>query len=262
MKDETIIQLLSYLDGTLPEGEQQALTEQLAHDPNLHDTLEQLKALYASIKHLPTEMPSESSEIRFQEFLTIQKEAIRAQNPKNKIISMFPALKMEWGLAAASLVLLIGLGLGLLWKNNQNQQNEIQALRQEMRQTQRMLILAMLDKPSASERIRAVNVLQKEQADPKIIEALIQTMNFDDMINVRMKAVQALAHFGSDSTAKQALMEGLSNQKSPEVQIAIIEVLVTIGEKRAVPAFKRMQDDKELMEIVRKKAASGIRTLI
>ena len=121
----------------------------------------------------------------------------------------------------------------------------------------------LLEKPSASERIQAVNVLKTEEADHRVTDALLQTLNFDETINVRVKAAQALAHFGhEDPNIKIALLNSLKNQKSPEVQIALIDVLVTLEETRAVPSLQKMSQDKRLIDIVRQKAATGANMLL
>jgi HEAT repeat protein len=108
-----------------------------------------------------------------------------------------------------------------------------------------------------------VNVLdQKKKSDPEVIKALINTLNFDDMVNVRMKAAQALSTFSEDSMARKALINSLSTEQSPEVQITIIEILVELGDKRAVPTLRSVSEDQKLMDFVREQAASGVERLL
>ena len=261
MINDTIAQqLIDYLDGNLSENATKVLEAQLASDANLQKMLDDMRQLQANLAHLPLEQPdSKEMTARLQDFIQTEKKNISSE------VALQPNTRMrikEWLLAAASVVLLLGFGFGWLWKNNRQQAVQIASLQDEMRITQRMMVLATLDKPSASERIRAVNVLQKEQADPEIINALVQTMNFDDMTNVRMKATQALAKFGNDPAVKTALIHSLPQQESPEVQIAIIDALVAIGVKDAVPILREFSLDQGRKDFVRQKAASSIQKLI
>jgi len=260
--DDSTSILLDYLDGVLPDDERRELERRLAEDSALRQALAELKTVLAAVGQLPEQAPSPQAESRFLAFLDREKTALAKPGLKGKLVALFSPRSLKLDLVAAVVLLLIGAGFGWFWSVYQRQHNEVQALRQEIRNTQRLLVLSMLEKPSASERIRAVNVLEKEEPDPKITDALIQTMNADDMTNVRMKAAQALGHFGDATAVKQALIDGLATQESPEVQIAIIDALVAIGDKRAVPSFQQMVNDKDVMEIVRKRAASGIAALL
>lgn len=257
--------LLAYMDGSLSDAQRRALEEKLSDAPELRRQLEEWTQMAQAISSLPMARPSDQSEARFHAFLEKEKQhaAPSANKFPTRILPLFGGKNIEWGVAAAAVLLLIGVGFGWLWQRYQQQQTEMAALRQEVKQTQRILLLAMLEKPSASERIQAVNVLKTEKADHRVTDALLQTLNFDEMVNVRVKAVQALAHFGQeDPNIKTALLNSLKYQKSPEVQIALIDVLVVLEEKRAVPSFQKMSEDKRLIDIVRQKAATGANMLL
>ena len=260
--DDITSTLLDYLDGVLPDDERGKLERRLAGDSALRLALAELKTVLAAVGQLPEQAPSPRAESRFQAFLDREKTALAKPGLKGKLAALFSPRYIKWDVAAAMALVLIGAGFGWFWSAYQRQHEELQALRREVRDTQRMLVLAMLEKPSASERIRAVNALEKEAPDPKITDALIQTMNADDMSNVRMKAAQALGHFGDAPAVKQALIDGLATEESPEVQIVIIDALINIGDKQAVPRFRQLVNDKEVMEVVRKRAASGIAALL
>ena len=262
MHDKTAILLMEYLDGTLPAEERQQLEAQLAQDADLRKNLEELQAVLLQLEQLPEQTPSSELDARFDTFLQAEKRQLQSPNWLGRLRSFQALSRMEWQLAATFALLIIGLGFGWFWRVNQQQQAEIAALRQEMRSTQKMLVLAMLEEASASDRIQAVNVLEQEKADPQIIKALINTLNFDDMINVRMKAAQALGSFADDQNARKALISSLAYQESPEVQITIIEILVALGDKRAVPSLRSMSEDQELMDFVRQEAAAGLDVLL
>jgi HEAT repeats len=261
-RDELDIKLLEYLDGTLPAAERAELERLLAEDEALRKMLDEMKSMLGAMGNGPEQMPSPALDARFLDFLEKEKAATAPVAQKTKRFPLFSGQKSGWELAAACILLLIGVGFGIFWRIQQRHQTEIAALHEEMKQTQRMLVLAMLEKPSASERIRAVNTLGREQSDPKITDALIHTLNFDDMTNVRMKAAKALYNFGDAPTVRDALINSLQIQESPEVQLILIEVLTNLGEKKATPTLKNMARDKKLLEIVRQKAAMGLETFL
>lgn len=260
MMNETT--LLDYLEDRLPEAERAALERQLADNPSLRQQLAEMKTLMADVAHLPEKTPAPRVAERFETWLAQEKTQQQKKGLRARVVQLFDAKDGGWLWAAASVILLIGVGFGVFWKIHQTQQAEIAALKGEIKMTQRMMVLAMLEKPSASERIRAVSALQKEQHDPKVTAALIHTLHFDNMANVRMKAAQALSRFGEDGNVRDALIDGLQQEKSPEVQIMIIEVLEQLQERRAVPSLKRMSHDAQFMEVVREKAASSANVLL
>jgi hypothetical protein len=262
--DQTENWLMAWLDGSLTEAQRRAWEEKMAQDPALRQQLEELVHLTRTFDHLPQEQPSGEGEMRFLRMLEQEKQhtAETQGTFKARVVSIFSGRGMEWGAAAAAVLLLIGVGFGWLWQHYQTQQMEMAALREEVKQTQRILLLSMLEKSSASERIQAVNVLKTGEPDRRVTDALLQTLNFDEVVNVRVKAAQALIQLGGENPAvKDALLNSLKAQKSPEVQIALIDALVALEEKRAVSSLQKMSQDKQLMKIVRQRAAVGASTL-
>jgi len=262
MHDKTEMLLLEYLDGTLASAERQQLEARLAQDADLRQTLEELQQVWQQLGQLPEQIPSASLDSRFDALLQTEKRRLQTPSWLKKVRQISALSKIEWQVAAGFALLIIGIGFGWFYRVNQLQQAEIIALHKEMRNTQKMLVLAMLEEPSASDRIQAVNVLEQEKSDPQVVKALINTLNFDDMINVRMKAAQALGSFGDDPMARKALISSLATQDSPEVQMTIIEILVALRDKQAVPSLRSMSQNQELMDFVRKEAAAGLNVLL
>ena len=87
-------------------------------------------------------------------------------------------------------------------------------------------------------------------------------MNLDKNINVQLKAIEGLVQFGENQLVITAFIKALTNQKSPEVQIAIMEALVALKVKEAYPQFQEILRDKETIEAVKNSAASGLEILL
>jgi len=127
----------------------------------------------------------------------------------------------------------------------------------------KLLALSLLQQNSASDRIKGVNIsLHETNMDDQILNALIDRMNLDKNINVQLKAIEGLVQFGENKIVITAFIKALTNQKSPEVQIAIIEALVTLKVKDAYPQFQEILRDKETIDAVKNSAASGLEVLL
>lgn len=115
---------------------------------------------------------------------------------------------------------------------------------------------------SASERIHAVNQsYDLPEVDKEITQLLINTLNFDPNINVRLAACQALQRFQNEANVTESLVQSLAIQTDPNIQIMLIEALVSIKEKRAVEPFQQLVRNQDVMEVVRLRAQQGVSEL-
>jgi hypothetical protein len=126
-------------------------------------------------------------------------------------------------------------------------------------QMKKVLAFEQTSLTSASERIQAVNQsYDMSDLDSDVAQLLINTLNFDPNINVRLAACQALVHFENEPDVNEALIRSLAIQTDPNVQITLIESLVAIKEKRAVNQFQQLARNGEVMEVVRLKAEEAV----
>jgi HEAT repeat protein len=128
-----------------------------------------------------------------------------------------------------------------------------------METTKAMMMSLMDNKQSASQRLQGVNVaLTIVTADDEVVKALAKRMNEDPNTNVRLAALDALGKFHEDPMVRRVLINALSNQKDPVVQIALIQLLVKMKEKGVVNDLKRIVDDEGAMEAVKDEAYAGM----
>jgi len=162
--------------------------------------------------------------------------------------------------ALASLVAGV-LGGHLLWRSGSNG-GELAELRQEIRAMRQTVAVSLLQQTSASERLRGVNWSYRlEQPDPEVIAALVRTLKYDQSVDVRLAAVDALRRAGRDPAAREGLVEALERQESPLVQLAVIDLLVDLRERRAAEPLSRLQENAGVHGAVRQRAESGLRQL-
>ena len=90
-------------------------------------------------------------------------------------------------------------------------------------------MMSLIDnQQSASQRLQGINVaLTIESADDEVVNALAKRMNDDPNTNVRLAALDALSKFHTEPQVRKVLLDALSTQKDPMVQIALIQLMVT-----------------------------------
>ena len=103
-----------------------------------------------------------------------------------------------------------------------------------------ILMFTLLKEESASERIKAVNY-SEEIANPnqQVIDALINLLDHDKNVNVRLASVYSLARFSNNRAVLDALVASLGKQTEPIVQIVLINIL---AEKKEIKAIKPIQE--------------------
>ncbi|MEL6923268.1 MAG: HEAT repeat domain-containing protein [Bacteroidota bacterium] len=223
----------------------------LAESPGLRQHLEQLKTVLYEVDQLELQQPSDRLRSGFEAHLA---KAIADQSAEekvggndSKIISLTRRNRMWLQLAAASVILLLGVMIGL----NISKGSEIEALREQ--------VAMLVDAESVSQRIKGVNVsYNMPKADDKIIAVLINTMNTDESSNVRLSAIEALSRWTNENSVREALIDALRTQKDPATQITLINILVDIKEKRALPNMENLINDTDTPEYVKGETQVGI----
>ncbi|MEO0333646.1 MAG: HEAT repeat domain-containing protein [Bacteroidota bacterium] len=169
-----------------------------------------------------------------------------------------------WGgrIAASVAIGLVGF-LGGIWYGQEKTSNEVVALREEFQNMRHTMLLTQLQRSSASERIQAIQASQtSEPNNQEVSEALLLTVGTDPNVNVRLAAIEALNTYSEESTVRTALAQVLNEQEHPLVQIAIINQLVSWGEKEAVPELQKLVQSDAVEEIVKQQAEIGISQLL
>lgn len=174
-----------------------------------------------------------------------------------------------WSLrvAAGLILLLTGFSAGLLVNQQEDVSNsQVAALHNEIQQMKKVLVYGSEEKLSASERISAVKLSgnvrkNREGPDGEITDILIHTMNNDTNINVREAAAEALFRFRDEPKIRKALIESLSRQRDPLMQITLINMLVEIKETSALNEMQKLLMDSDTREVVKTRLESGIAEL-
>ncbi len=139
---------------------------------------------------------------------------------------------------------------------------EVQQLTQEVSNLKEMMMLSLLEKESATDRLRAVSLTDEmEQASTTVTEALIKTLNNDENVNVRLAALDALKPYVGDNSVRMALVKSIAMQESPLVQVAMAELMAAIQEKKSLKEFDKMLKSESTPEEVKKRIQKNLEVI-
>jgi len=245
--------LIDYIDGKLTDAERQQVEQEMVRNENAFRLYEQLKEIIHTIDKSKKLEPSHNLKKQFDEFLATE---IKASKKETKFIFFQPAF---YRVAAAVALLVVGGGIGF-WISKQNDEHQrLIAIENELKATKVMMMGFIDNQQSASQRLQGINVaLTIQNADEEVVNALAKRMNEDPNTNVRLAALDALSKFHTEPQVRKVLLDALSTQKDPMVQIALIQLMVKMKEKSVVNDLKKIIEDSESMKAVKDEAYTGI----
>lgn len=250
-KEKFEARIIDYIDGQLNTEERASLEKELASDADARLLYEQLRQVMEAIDRAQDFEPDRRMKMDFDKMLKAE------IGPKSAKVIFFQPVFYR----AAAAIVLVAAGIGIGYKINQvqRQENEIAAMKQEMLETKHMMMALLDNQQSASQRLVGTTVaLNMIKADDEIVRVLVKTMNEDPNTNVRLAALDALVKFQNEPTVRKALIQSLSTQKDPMVQIALIRFMVQLKEKDIVNQLQDIADDIHTIKAVKDEAYSGI----
>jgi hypothetical protein len=270
-------QFPDYLTGDIAAATRAGVDSHLAACAACREDWTTLSAIWTKLGSLPEEEPGPASEARFHAMLEAyrrgMKQAERDSSPNATLATWVarlwprqPALQF----AVAVVLFVVGLLLGPSLKvSHQNSpvaggtnDRAFAQLREEISSMKELVTLALLQQSSASERLRGVNwSYQIERPDREVLSALLRALDSDPNVNVRLAAVDALHQFAADATVRQGLLRALAEQKSPLVQIGLINLMVDLKERESVPLLEELSRRPELNPVVRERIEWGLKKL-
>lgn len=264
----TSLILPEYLSESLSQEQELEFVAHLATCENCRVETERLGSLWKGLALLPGTMPEPNSQVRdrFYESLAAYRHGMESARSgwKEKLVALWPRQPAwQMGISFALLVLGIGAGYSLRTERHEAQQPELAQLRGEVSNMRQMVALSLMQQQSAGERLRGVNwAYRVESSDTEVLSALLETVNSDSSINVRLSAVEALHRFGASPVTQTAIVQSIRKQTSPLVQIALIELLVDLKVTDAAPELRKLESDDTIDSSVRERAKWALGKLV
>ncbi|HLX45333.1 MAG TPA: zf-HC2 domain-containing protein [Bryobacteraceae bacterium] len=273
--DETKLLLTDYWSQTLGETQELAFEAHIATCEGCHAEAERLGVLWKNLALIPGSSkefePGANLRSRFYETLSAYRQGMEAapkQSLRDRIFALWPK-QPTWQMAVSFALLVIGVGLGYQFRpdkqpvlHEQPATPELAQLRGEVSSMRQMVALSLMQQQSAGERLRGVSyAYQAPSSDTEVLSALLRTLNQDDSANVRLAAVDALHQFGASPVTRAAIIQSIPKQDTPLVQIALIDLLVDLKAKDAIPELVKLAADDKVNESVRRHARTAIEKL-
>ena len=162
---------------------------------------------------------------------------------------------------AAVLIVLGFIGGTVLQKNTSG--GDVKILADEVSGLKELMMISMLEKESATDRLKAVSLSEEIQGpSKKVTEALFKTLNSDPSVNVRLAALDALQNYSKSPVVREGLVRAIAQQESPLVQVALAELMVTMQEKSSVKELKKILQQKSTPKEVKQRIEESIKVLI
>lgn len=258
--DKVNLLLIDFLDDNLDKAQQEQIAQHLKKCNACAEASIQTGQLFQELDKRPQEMPSMQLSANFYQMLETEKRKAQRSNGVNFQWLKTPAIRF-----AAQIILFIGIGIvaGIYGPFHRSEQQKIAILQEQLNQMQVATSLANMNQPSASMRLKAINTtLSMGKPDKSIIEALVQTMDYDESVNVRMAAMFALSKFSDLEEVKTAFINSLEKQSDPLLQISLINILADIQDSRAKEPIERILNNSQTMKPVKEKAEESLQVFL
>lgn len=241
-----------------PEGEER-LREHLAECAGCAEEAAALDETWARLGDLEegVEVPSDRMRARFYgELARLDRAGAGSAEPWHaRVLAAFERVwpkTVGWQVAAAAATLVAGILLGTALGGEDETQVELARLRGDVETMGRVVAISLLDHPSASERLRGVSWgARVAAADDRVLGALLETVREDENMNVRLAAVEALAASARDRRVRSGLIEALPRQRSPLVQMLLLDLLAPEGLSDATDSLGELLEREDLDPAVR-----------
>ena len=264
-------QFTSHLMDSLQGTERREMVSHLEGCADCREELEAVQKIWHLMGEIEQPEPSEAMQANFNAMLSeFKKESHVKKNPFGEWISKLrESLYQQVQPQLAFSLLLVAFGLIGGYLLHQPEQSatsynrQIDSLASQVSEMKQVMMLSLLQDPSASQRIRAVSYTEEiSNVDLKVLGALFTTLNEDPNVNVRLATLDVLTKLAGEPKVREGLVRSINLQDSPLMQTAIADVMVKLQEKSAVESLQKLLNKKNLNKMVKSKIEKSIQILI
>jgi hypothetical protein len=267
--EEVQNRLIEYLDKMLDNTLNETIEKHIGTCEKCKDEARELQMMVQMMEKEKESKPDHVIEDNFK--CMLQSEMEKVNRGKHALtVSPKSLLKINWSspllkIAACFALLVTGTIIGMNLKSGleSRQSGQFTELRDEVREMKEMMMFTLLKEESPSERIKAVNYAEElPSPNQKVIIALINTLNNDKNVNVRLAAAYSLAKFSDNQFVIDSLVESLNNETEPIIQIVMINILTDKREIKAIKPMRKIISDSKTIKEVKDIASESIRVIL
>jgi hypothetical protein len=242
--DETPALVIDRLKGVCSPADEQRLTAHLEGCVACRTEAAATEAIWQRLGAAEVEVPSARLRARFHTALAVH-EAKASQPWSERLLASFWPQQPAFAASFAVALLLAGVLAGRLLPSAVD--TEVAALRDEVR----TVGLALLDHQSAAERLLGVEWAGRTTQAPEVVNALLERVQYDSNLSVRLAAVEALRAQMAQPGVSAGLASALGRPEAPLLQVALADALLASGDSMAIDAVRAVLDTDELDPAVR-----------
>jgi hypothetical protein len=269
------------LAGTLPATEAAAIQAHLAGCAECRREWAALQETLLTLDRLPAAEPGPRLRKRFDAMLAEAKREAAAPAPAaepfgpawSRLDAFFAMLlparpALQGALAVA--VLAVGFVLGgrlarppspVAPATDPALSAEIAALRSQV-ESMAQIVSTSLIQPSANARLEGVlAAAESGEADEVALARLLHALAFDPSTNIRLRALEELYVHARLDPVRAGVLAALPRERSPLVQVAMIDFLAAVGDPAAAPVFADLARTASVNEVVRNAAQTALAML-
>lgn len=240
-------------------------------------------ALWKKMSLLPVEKPSAESRQRFEAMLHAYPSSLAMTAEQTGVASAAtssqvkrgldwsaatrwlrsPVGALAWSMALVVFGVLVGTAIGTrIGDGNAVREREIADMHSELTNMRQMVAISMLQQQSASDRLQGVNYTNREEhLDPQVFAALMHTLRYDNSVDVRLAALDALSRHAGQPAVRKSVVDSLQTQQSPMVQVALIDLMSEWRDPEAAQRLRNFQQTPNLNPTVRQRAQWAVSKL-
>ena len=247
--------LIDYIEENLTKEESLEIKKHINACTTCQKEVNEMQLIFGVIDKDLEETPSKNLKLNFEALLNEEKK-------QTKVIPLQSKTNWKSHIRIAASILIV-VSAFLIGKYQSSSGISQLSLAEQQKIKQENQVLALLENQSASQRILAVSNAEKfSENDTKIIDALINKLFNDENVNVRLAAAEALSKFSTLEKVKAALIKSLETEKTPSMQIELIQILGNIQEKRALEPMRELLENEETPNYVKQELQYNIPNLL
>ena len=254
------IKIADYLDGKLSEPDHKAFEQQLKSDKYLQKEVEAYQQLFDAFTDEKPILPSNRLHSNFEQLLerekanTVKVVSIQSKSRNGGVQIMR---------IAASIAVLISVFFLGRFSESQKTKETLAIVQNEQLQLKQTAMISLMENQSASKRIQGVQYIEAiESPNAAVVEALVERMLTDENTNVRLTAMEALSRFTASENVTAAFVEALQTEKDPGIQVALIQQLVKMEEKKAIEPMKELLEREDTQLFIKEEINTGLPKII
>jgi hypothetical protein len=242
--EETTELLMDRLKGHIAPADEQRLAAHLATCAACRAETDAMTTVWDQLGALDEAVPHERLRARFHAGLAAY-EARTSRHWTERFLDTWWPRQPAFQLGLAAALALVGVVVGQQLPSRAD--DEIAALRAEVR----TVGVALLDHQSASQRLLGVEWSRRTAQTPEVVNALLERVQYDPNLSVRLAAVDALRADLDRPDVSLGLAQALAKQDSPLVQVALTDALLATGSGNGIEAVRGVLGRTELDPTVR-----------